>query len=126
MTFKDKLKQLYTECSVEDWDGYNALPLSHEAVLIAEKLVEQLLDVFPELETPDLVPMPDGDLGLTWGYYKKGKYVHIYIDEEKIVRCLYADKGATNHIWFGYVEEENESQLNEKLKDVFNVWLGKE
>jgi hypothetical protein len=47
------------------WDGYGALPISLDAKFEAQRLVD-LLPVW--LSRPDVVPDPDGEIGLSWDF----------------------------------------------------------
>jgi hypothetical protein len=68
----EQLNETYEECLEEDWDGYNANPISREAYLEAINFLEMLPFSLP---IPDILPEPDGGIGLEW--YKKGNYVFI-------------------------------------------------
>ena len=57
------MAQIATECSVTNWDGYGAAPISPAAVRHAQ----DLLDVLPaDVSEPQVVPDPDGDISLSW------------------------------------------------------------
>jgi hypothetical protein len=59
----DRAKTLGDECSRKGWDGYEANPISSEAVSRALLLIELL----PEgIEMPDLVPDPVGEISFEW------------------------------------------------------------
>jgi hypothetical protein len=83
MTFKDELKQLYTECSVEDWDGYGAHPINKASVELVLKFVSKIRKSFPSLPDPELCPDPDGDLGVYWG--ANGHRLSLSVDKESII-----------------------------------------
>ncbi len=59
----DELYHLYQEYSVENWDGYGAVPISETAYREAETLVRLLPSFVP---APDILPEPDGGIGLDW------------------------------------------------------------
>ena len=51
------------ECREEDWDGEDADPIHTWAVLTAERFIHVLP---PDIPMPEVVPEPDGALGLEW------------------------------------------------------------
>ena len=59
----EELNTVFNECSKENWDGYNAVPISKSVYLNAKKLLTMLPSSFPE---PDILPEPDGSIGLEW------------------------------------------------------------
>lgn len=58
-----QIAEVYQECSVYGWDGYSAKPVSSEAVKSIIRLVKQLPLL---IQTPEIVPTPEGRLGLEW------------------------------------------------------------
>ncbi|MCP4252475.1 MAG: hypothetical protein GY775_03505 [Candidatus Scalindua sp.] len=61
------------ECSVEGWDGYDALPITKSTYNEAKRLIESLpLTTFP---IPEVVPEPSGDIGLEW--YREERQVFV-------------------------------------------------
>jgi hypothetical protein len=59
------LAELFEECSVEGWDGYNALPISEEAYLEARKII-QSFPITSLIPMPELTPEPTGEIALEW------------------------------------------------------------
>ena len=59
----ETLNEVYEECSAANWDGYNAQPISREKYFEASKLIRMLPNSFP---VPDILPEPDGGIGLEW------------------------------------------------------------
>ena len=37
-----ELREIFSECSIENWDGYGALPIQEQAVLEAERFIAVL------------------------------------------------------------------------------------
>lgn len=60
------LEEVFEETSEPGWDGYDALPVPWEARLEAEILLRRLP---PSIPMPEIVPEPDGEIGLEW--YKR-------------------------------------------------------
>ena len=52
-----------SECSNRNWDGYGAEPISNEAAADAIVFLRLLPSALPR---PEIVPEPDGDIGLEW------------------------------------------------------------
>lgn len=62
-TLKDELDEIVQECSKAGWDGYDAEPVSVESAAIAQ----EFLDLLPDnIQVPDLVPEPSGEIALEW------------------------------------------------------------
>lgn len=57
------LKSVFKQCSVENWDGYGALPVTSGAYLEARSFIEQLPSWLPK---PDILGGPDGEIILEW------------------------------------------------------------
>jgi hypothetical protein len=59
------LMEVFKECSVEDWDGTGALPVSEDAVLDAAKLI-YLLPSNMTFPMPSITAEPNGEIALEW------------------------------------------------------------
>ena len=59
------LRETFRECSIEDWDGYGALPIQEQAVLEAERFIAVMPAFMPD---PEIAPEPSGDIGLQWSF----------------------------------------------------------
>jgi len=67
------LDKEFDECSVEGWDGYDALPITKSTYNEAKRLIESLpLTTFP---IPEVVPEPSGEIGLEW--YREERQVFV-------------------------------------------------
>jgi len=92
------LDEVYDECSVENWDGYNAQPVSQDAYFEASKL----LKIFPtssiSLPMPDIGPEPDGGIGLEW-YKDKGFSFLVSINGKNII--TYVGRFGKNKHFYG-------------------------
>lgn len=66
------LQEVYKECSVEDWDGYGATPISIGAYSEAARLLTMLPSSTP---LPDITPEPSGEIALEWYKGKKSVFV---------------------------------------------------
>lgn len=60
-----ELHEVFNECSIEDWDGYGALPIQEQAVLEAERFIAVMPAFMPD---PEIVPEPSGDIGFEWSF----------------------------------------------------------
>ena len=56
-----ELHEVFNECSIENWDGYGALPIQEKAVLEAERFIAVMPAFMPD---PEIAPEPSGDIGL--------------------------------------------------------------
>lgn len=63
--FKHTLLNIYSECSIKDWDGYGAKAISYDAVVEALEFINMLPISF---QLPEILPEPDGDIGFEWNY----------------------------------------------------------
>lgn len=59
----DELWEVWDECRVSDWDGYDALPVEHETLNYAYRFLEGLPLGF---RTPEIGAEPDGALTIAW------------------------------------------------------------
>lgn len=70
---KDQVLDIGGECSKQGWDGYNAAPITGEAVGRAYDLVIRL----PEsMRSPDLCPSPEGEISFEW-YFGKDRLLSV-------------------------------------------------
>ena len=60
-----ELHEVFNECSIENWDGYGALPIQEKAVLEAERFFAVMPAFIPD---PEIAPEPGGDIGLQWSF----------------------------------------------------------
>lgn len=65
-----QLRHLATECQNANWDGYDAEPVTNEALALAASFLRALPSGFP---LPDLCVEPDGSVAMEWhfGRYKR-------------------------------------------------------
>ena len=68
----EELNNVFNECSEENWDGYMAAPVSKCVYSNVKKLLAMIPSSFPE---PDILPEPDGSIGLEW--FKKKNFVFV-------------------------------------------------
>lgn len=66
------LLETYQECYEENWDGYDAMPISQAALSEAERFLGALPSWIP---APEIVPEPDGDIGFEWNRGKDWVFV---------------------------------------------------
>lgn len=64
------LRELYRECSEENWDGYGAKPASENSIYEAYEFIRKLPSSFP---MPRILAEPSGEIGLEW--YKDKKMI---------------------------------------------------
>lgn len=68
----ESMNTILSECSESNWDGYGATPISTDAVYEAMYFISQLPSYFP---IPEVVPEPDGDIGLEWYHDRSNQLV---------------------------------------------------
>ena len=64
------LSRIGSECSDENWDGFDAAPISLKAISNARKILESIP---PYLAVPEVSPQPDGFIGFEW--YVSNKFI---------------------------------------------------
>jgi hypothetical protein len=79
----EELRATYRECSEQNWDGYDALPISQATYDEAERFLNALPSWVP---IPQIVPEPSGDIGFEWNFGKN--------------RIFAASVNGTNHITY--------------------------
>lgn len=62
----DVLEELYNNCYQDNWDGYNAKPISFETYLQATYIIHMLNTSLSNFHMPDIIPEPDGDIAFEW------------------------------------------------------------
>lgn len=77
-TTLDELVEVAEECARPGWDGYGALPISHETYRHAYLFVE----AFPlDMPMPKVVAEPDGHLSFEW-YQNPRRTLSVSVSEE--------------------------------------------
>ena len=95
------LEELFEECSVPGWDGYDAQPLSREAYLEARKLILSL-PIVSFIPMPEIVPEPSGDIAFEWSKGKRRTFVASVGGNNEIVYAgLYGLNKAHGTEYFG-------------------------
>jgi len=65
--YSQELDEMYDECSCDNWDGYGASKLSMSALEEAKIFIARM-PIW--MSDPELVPEPNGDIGLQWDFGK--------------------------------------------------------
>jgi hypothetical protein len=78
------LEEVKKSCSMENWDGYGALPLNKTSVFLAERFIKSRPS---DLPYPELCPEPDGDLGMDWTINQH--QLALSIDEKGLLSYAY-------------------------------------
>jgi hypothetical protein len=109
------LARVYEECSVENWDGYNARPIREDAFFEAEKLIKMLPSTLP---MPDIAPEPDGGISLEW---YRGVRMLIAISLRGENDIIYAGLFGPNRIrGAAYFGSSLPKEVLEKIQDLFS------
>jgi len=97
------LDEVYEECSEANWDGYDAAPISLEAYFEASKLLRIIPSSYP---MPDILPEPNGEIGLEW-YKDRGFSFVISVHGKNVITYVglfgnnnetYGTEGFTNSV----------------------------
>lgn len=68
----ESLYQVFKQCSVENWDGYGAKPISKDSALEALKFINLMPSSFP---MPQVIAEPSGEIGFEW--YKDNSSIFV-------------------------------------------------
>lgn len=76
-----QLMDVLSRCNVQGWDGYDANPIDRFSIYAASRFLDLLPD---NIEIPEIVPEPTGEIGFLWS---KGKHVTfvISVNPDKII-----------------------------------------
>lgn len=77
----DALNEVYLDASQPNWDGYGGLPITDRALEDAKTFIEIFTMRLHSFPTPDIVPEPDGEIGLEW-YTERNDSLSISIGEK--------------------------------------------
>ena len=108
--FIDKAIDIFLECSEEGWDGYEANPVTLEALEQISLLIQDLPTWAPQ---PNIVPTPQGEISLEW-HTKSHQILSIYPKGEYLIHA--ASLGPMNN-QFGH------TPLQEKWPDGILLFL---
>jgi hypothetical protein len=72
----NSLKKIFSECSEDGWDGYDAKTISQVTFDEAYKFLNSLPSW---LSMPEIVPEPNGDIGFEW-YFGKDKVFIVSVE----------------------------------------------
>lgn len=93
------LFETYRACSMADWDGYGAYPVTTDAYEEAMKIIQLLPS---EIKMPEIIPEPNGEIGFEW---REGKGHVLVISVSGKHRITYAsifgDDKIHGSVYFG-------------------------
>lgn len=78
---KKEFDSIEADCGSRNWDGYNATPISHNALRSAWDYASSLPE---EIPIPEVTPEPDGEIALEW-YGKDGSVFSISFGEGETI-----------------------------------------
>jgi hypothetical protein len=112
---KDEILEIFFECSLEDWDGYNAQHISKKTVHEAFKFIE-LLPLY--VNKPEVLPEPTGDIGLLWRK-SKAQLLSLTITPQGVVSYVYilGKNEGYGHIQFFDEIPEMITKLLQRVQD---------
>ncbi len=113
-----KLKSVYDECSIDNWDGYGAFPVSERAVSEASLFLKLLNN--SNLPMPDISPEVDGGIEFEW--YMSGNHVFtISFDGKKVLG--YAGMFGEGNTFYG--TSKIDSEIPEEIPDIIRWNISK-
>jgi len=80
----DELTEILKDCSQDNWDGYNAKPVSIDTYLEANDIIRNLNTSFSNFPMPEILPEPDGDIAFEWND-QWGRSFVFSIDDNKTI-----------------------------------------
>ncbi len=119
---RDKLKEdlisVSLECSQDGWDGYDAIPISHNALHRAWYYASNLPR---EIPIPEVTPEPDGEIALEW-YGKDGSVFSVSFGECDTISYagLFSDKTKTYGV--ERLDSENKKILERFISRALSDW----
>lgn len=105
---KRELVDIQQECSVEDWDGYDAKPIDRTSVEHVCQFLEQLPAI---VSYPELSPEPTGDLTMVW---RKNNY-HLIVGINAAKHIAWGGTSPSGHV---YGDAKYDSEIPEELTDL--------
>ena len=103
--------EIFNECSIVGWDGYEADPVSRTSAESAERFIDLLPD---RIQLPEIYPEQDGHIAFEW-----------HTDENKIFSVTISDKSLIYAGIFSANSKQHgeEKFLNEIPETVENILL---
>lgn len=112
------LRSIRSECATDNWDGMDAYAIALNVADFAERIAERLYHLLPRgTPAPDIVPEPDGEIGISWT-----------VDTERMFSLSVGDHGNINfagqfgkaggiHGWHP-VDTKSDEELAKSLEEV--------
>ncbi len=89
----DQAMEIVWECSTPEWDGYDALPISRDALSLTLRLIHMLPNWVPQ---PDLVPSPEGEISFEW-HSRQGRILSVTPNNEFLVYAAFLGPDHTQY-----------------------------
>lgn len=110
------LDKIFEECSEEGWDGYDALPITQEAYIEAERLIKSL-PTPSFIPMPEITPEPNGEITLEWSKGNRQIFVATVSGRNEIT---YAGLFGVNKTYgTEYFGDSLPSKLSENLRRLY-------
>jgi hypothetical protein len=103
-----ELADILQECSIQDWDGYDAKAIDRISVQHVCQFLEQLP---ADISYPELAPEPTGDLTMVWR--KKGYHLIVGINASRQIAW-----GGTSPKGHVYGDAKFDSEIPRELLDL--------
>ena len=112
-----ELNEIYEECKLDNWDGYNSKAITPETYFAAKNLIDMLNVSYLNIPLPELSPEPDGDIGLEWDE-EDGNYLIVSINKNNYIN--YASSiGLEKSKGFKYLKDTLPNNIINILKSLY-------
>ncbi len=78
------LDEVFTDCSTQGWDGYDASCITEASYIEAMKFIESL-PLTSSLPMPEIVPEPSGEIALEWSKGSQKVFVASFSGKNEII-----------------------------------------
>jgi len=107
---REELGEVWSECRVSDWDGYDAIPVSQDALRCMYEFLESLPLGFPR---PTIGADPQGHFSAEW-YRAPRRVLTVSVTEDGLLHyatLLGANKACGTEAFYGEVPEAIQSLI---------------
>ena len=108
--YEQEISTIIDECSVANWDGYDANPIDQDSIQHVMRFLQKLPS---NITPPELAPEPSGDLTMVWS--RRGYQLIIGIDATGQIAW-----GGTSGCGRVYGDAKFENEIPEKTLNVIS------
>ncbi len=112
------IRSIKDDCTIADWDGSGAIPVSIQTIGLTAKIVETLFTMLPrDTPAPDLIPEAEGEICISWSV-DAGRLFSLSVGAHgKINFAGQLGKEGGIHAWQP-IDATSRSTLEESLQDI--------